>query len=158
MEIAIFFLLLIVGLTLIGYPLLVPRATTIQRAPPRLERRRRLFHEKETVYAAIKDLEFEYETGKFSDEDYANLRNGYRAKAFALLKEITEGEASPVDGPLACAQCRHVNPPTSNFCEACGAAIPECGLCPICEAAVEPGDHFCRSCGQPLPNESETIK
>ncbi|MFQ5703440.1 MAG: zinc ribbon domain-containing protein [Gemmatimonadales bacterium] len=157
MEIAIFFLLLIVGLTLIGYPLLVPRATTIHRAPPRLERRRRLFHEKEAVYTAIKDLEFEYKTGKLSDEDYAELCNGYRAKAFALLKEISEGEPSPGDGPLPCAQCGHVNPPASNFCEACGVAIPECGLCPSCEAAVEPGDRFCRSCGQPLPDERETV-
>lgn len=49
---------------------------------------RRLNSEKESVYSALKEIDFDYSTGKLSKEDYDELENKYKAQAVALLKEI----------------------------------------------------------------------
>src|SRR3990170_3880764 len=51
--------------------------------------------EKEMALAAIRELEFDYATGKISPEDYAVLRARYEAKA---LEAITRTEATPPPG------------------------------------------------------------
>jgi rubrerythrin len=52
------------------------------------EKLRRLNSEKESVYSALKEIDFDYSTGKLSKEDYDELENKYKAQAVALLKEI----------------------------------------------------------------------
>src|SRR3972149_8452216 len=51
--------------------------------------------EKEMALAAIRELEFDYATGKISPEDYAVLRARYEAKALAA---ITPTAAPPAGG------------------------------------------------------------
>ena len=52
------------------------------------EELRRLNSEKESVYSALKEIDFDYSTGKLSKEDYDELENKYKTQAVALLKEI----------------------------------------------------------------------
>ena len=47
-----------------------------------------LLAEKETVYAAIKELEFDHQAGKLSREDYEQARHSYDLRAIAILQEI----------------------------------------------------------------------
>lgn len=42
--------------------------------------------EKEQIYLAIKELEFDYKMGKLSEEDYRNLNEKYMLKAAKILK------------------------------------------------------------------------
>lgn len=42
---------------------------------------------KESVYASLKELEFDYQTGKLSRQDYQELRSGLESMALSLLKE-----------------------------------------------------------------------
>lgn len=49
-----------------------------------------LHSKKESIYANIKDLEFEYQMGKLSEEDFIALREGYMAEAAAVLRSIEE--------------------------------------------------------------------
>src|SRR3972149_7598262 len=51
--------------------------------------------EKEMALAAIRELEFDYATGKISPEDHAVLRARYEAKA---LEAITQTAATPAAG------------------------------------------------------------
>jgi hypothetical protein len=105
--------------------------------------------EKAAVYAALKDLEFEHKTGKLSDEDYSEMREGYRAKALNILKVIDEREAVAELSPPRCDRCGHANPRGSNFCEACGAdGLVAGSACAACGAPGRPGDRYCRTCGQ----------
>lgn len=55
---------------------------------PSEEELTRLNSEKESVYSALKEIDFDYSTGKLSKEDYYELENKYKAQALALLKEI----------------------------------------------------------------------
>ncbi len=47
-----------------------------------------LLSEKESLYSAIKELDFDHEMGKLSDEDYKQLKNEYTEKALAVLKDL----------------------------------------------------------------------
>ncbi|MFQ5834494.1 MAG: c-type cytochrome biogenesis protein CcmI [bacterium] len=50
---------------------------------------------KESVYASLKELEFDYQTGKLSREDYEGLRSQLESIAVSLLKKadrVKEGK------------------------------------------------------------------
>ncbi len=47
-----------------------------------------LLAEKETVYAAIQELDFDLKSGKLSDEDHHGLRQRYEERAASLLQAI----------------------------------------------------------------------
>ena len=110
-----------------------------------------LHREKESVYHAIREMEFDYRTGKVSDEDYGALMARYRAKAIDLIKQIDSLEAeSAATGAEAwhgrveqemraalatdprtaaplpvCAGCGQQNLPIHRFCTRCGFPVPE---------------------------------
>lgn len=87
-------------------------------------------HEREAVYAALRDLEHDHETAKVSDEDYAAMRQDLRARAAALLR--TEGEIARASVPAATPEA------------------PACPACPACGAGARAGDRFCARCGARL--------
>lgn len=47
-----------------------------------------LLAEKQTVYAAIKELDFDRQAGKLSVTDYEQARHSYELRAIAILQEI----------------------------------------------------------------------
>lgn len=57
---------------------------------PAMRRRHELLDEKEGVLRSLKDLEFEREVGKLSDEDFARLEADFRRRAKAILRELDE--------------------------------------------------------------------
>lgn len=93
--------------------------------------------EKELALAAIRELEFDYATGKISPEDYALLRARYEARALQAITraaapaEATGGEPD-VDALLEaeiaarrrgrrCASCGGSLPQEARYCPSCGA-------------------------------------
>ncbi len=70
---------------------------------------------------ALRDLEFEHETGKVEDEDYRQLRARYAAEAIAA---------------------RDAGAGTPGRDEAADRA-----LCSVCEAPLSAGARFCSRCG-----------
>jgi hypothetical protein len=54
-----------------------------------------LLAEKETLYAAIQELDFDFKSGKLSAEDYYGLRQRYEERAAGLLKAIDDSQAVP---------------------------------------------------------------
>jgi hypothetical protein len=101
-------------------------------------KRRRL-----VVYENLKDLEFEFQAGKISREDYQSLRENYLGEAAQLMiasqqeeQMASEGElieravvarrverkrASP--GEYVCPKCGFENPLPVKFCGECGARL-----------------------------------
>ncbi|MFQ6042987.1 MAG: hypothetical protein ACE5PV_19210 [Candidatus Poribacteria bacterium] len=49
-----------------------------------------LIAQKDEVYTAIKDLEFDYMADKLTDEDYHELREKYETEAILILQQIEE--------------------------------------------------------------------
>lgn len=94
-----------------------------------------LIHKKETAYIAIKDLEFDYRTGKLSQADYMELKDRYETEALQTLKEIDEsGKEIPLSPPsgkgdeggfIFCPKCGTRTKAEDNFCFKCGAKLPQ---------------------------------
>jgi hypothetical protein len=71
------------------YPTRVPHAEIKTRLAYLRER-------KDVVYENLRDLNFEYKSGKFSDADYDSLKNNMEEEAAALLAEIARLEHASV--------------------------------------------------------------
>lgn len=54
------------------------------------ERLGELNSRKESLYAAIKEFDFDYSMGKLSKEDYDELKSKYKIQAIGVLKEIDD--------------------------------------------------------------------
>ena len=123
-----------VGLGLIAVlwlsiPLWVAR--DLERPEEELSSARR---EREGVIAAIRDLDHDFETGKISADDHAEMRDALRAQAIDLLRRERAGEAeqsAPID----------VGEPAP--------AAPATTVCVSCDAELEPAHRFCPQCGTP---------
>jgi hypothetical protein len=81
--------------------------------------------ERESIYAAIGDLEHDHETGKISEADYATMRDELRSRAVNLLRRERE---NPVDAEASeavprCTACGGEVKATDRFCSQCGQAI-----------------------------------
>lgn len=52
------------------------------------ERLENLLFERETVLAALRDLQLDYQMQKLSEQDFAELDERYRARAIEILREL----------------------------------------------------------------------
>ena len=91
---------------------------------------------------ALRDVEYDYHTGKLDDQDYQALRGELTLEAVEAL-DGGMSESSAPDAPSAdaaledevrrlreglrsgdgCPRCGHLNPPGSRFCARCGEAL-----------------------------------
>ena len=94
-----------------------------------------LLERKETIYAAIREIEFDYQMGKLSEEDFQQLRQQYKDEAIAVLQRLDKaqgkkakkasGRNSPADQGVAkfCSQCGTAVTKNDKFCSACGSNL-----------------------------------
>ncbi len=69
-----------------------------------------LIRERARLYAELRDLEFDFQAGRFSKSDYQEMRQGYEAQATAILKDLdalppatpppTAARVAPEDGQI----------------------------------------------------------
>lgn len=166
---AIAFAVSVAALAFVVWPLLKPGPAPVLVEDDRLAE---LLGRKDAVLKAIKDLEFDYEVGKLTEEDFRIYDQRLRRQAVALLKQIEE--VAPMSAGLddaleaQIAQRRRVLEPASlpaaKTVIAVAAASPAVAKAPVGIAvAAEPGINgtavgsngakFCTNCGNRLePN------
>jgi hypothetical protein len=54
---------------------------------------------KEVVYENLRDLNFEFKSGKFPDADYQAMKTSLEEEAAAVLAEISHLEQAPLSSP-----------------------------------------------------------
>jgi hypothetical protein len=111
------------------------------------DERARLRAEREAAYAAIGDLEHDFETGKLDAADYATLRESLRARAIELLRAERHGTALEPTVLFPEATATSATVPASSGASTARPA----GYCPSCGAAREVSWRFCAGCGAALP-------
>lgn len=105
---------------------------------------------------ALREIEFDRETGKLSDEDYAALKLTYTPLALQELRERAEPEdpaeafiAHVKSKALACPSCGPRPEADALCCSNCGrflgSSCPNCGAAPESERS-----RFCVECGAAL--------
>jgi hypothetical protein len=129
------------------YPLLTSSGPNVRAAEPPEE------VPGSTAVEALREIEFDRQTGKLSDGDYAALKASYTERALAELR--TEKDApvpSSKDAPAQRVPCPQHGPrPESDaaYCSECGRYLA--GACAACGAAVtEPAARYCTGCGNAL--------
>ena len=115
--------------------------------------------QREVILSALRDLDFDFKTGKISEEDYTPLRIQLVAEAARYI-ETEEKEEQQLEALI---QTRRAAQRTSSACQHCGAPMradqrfcSKCGsaanneFCPSCGKEIHAGDLFCASCGTKL--------
>lgn len=117
------------------HPLVTGRHSSLERSDDEMsdaDSRRRV------KLLALRDVEYDFATGKLDDEDYRSLKRELSAEALEAL-EASEKEAEGVGSDAleaeiatirerlksgtVCPACHHANPADSRFCSSCGSAL-----------------------------------
>jgi Double zinc ribbon len=116
---------------------------------------------------ALKEIEFDRETGKLSDEDYRLLKEKYTAQAIEALRgeegakaaddvealiahrvrALRSAAATAPPGAPACLTCGPRPEADAAFCSTCGVRLPAPTTCAQCGTALSPDSRFCEGCG-----------
>jgi hypothetical protein len=114
-------------------------------APPELagskpvtaSQRQRLERQKLDAYAAIKELEFDYQMHKLSDADFAAIRDKYASQA---LDAIAALDATKTAQPRQAASGHRPEGRRASrvaFCPGCGVSVPaRANFCPACGGSL----------------------
>lgn len=97
--------------------------------------------------AALKEIEFDRETGKLSDADYEFLKTKYTAAALEALR----GEALSEDDVSQ--ENRESHGASGSGASISTAAPAGKAVCGICGPRPEPDAIFCSTCGRPLTRQ-----
>ncbi len=93
---------------------------------------------KNEIYAAIRDIDFDYQMGKLTQEDYETLRQQYKTEAIGMMKQIDQAGS-----PAARSRTAQRDAPSR------GARNAE-RFCHHCGQPVGADDQFCNACGGKL--------
>jgi Double zinc ribbon len=126
---------------------------------------------------ALKEIEFDRETGKLSESDYELLKARYTAAALEAIRfeggtpsELVSDDVesmvaarvrtlrsasatAPSDTPTKtssanCLLCGPRPEPDAVFCSTCGRRLPDRSACGGCGATLLPGSKYCEGCGR----------
>lgn len=121
---------------------------------------------RESVFSALRDLDFDFNTGKVGEEDYTSLR----ARLMAEAAQYIEQEKNDEEKIEVLIQTRRLMHQSAILCEHCGAKMEvgqrfcaKCGtaanqeVCASCGKTNRAGDQFCSSCGSRLVVKLEAV-
>ena len=111
----------------------------IQQVSRREEQRRSLLEDRERVYTAIQELEFDYQMGKVEEADYKETRSRYEHRAITLLKALdkTNGRPEAIEKQIEEEVAALRKKGLDNTCPDCSATLPTDALfCPKCGVSV----------------------
>ena len=150
-------------LVLVLLPILRPRpARAPVYEPPEPEETAR-----GVALSALREIEFDRETGKLSDDDYALLKGRYTVAALEALRAdgaaegAAHGDEAGVEAMIAarvrtlrggaapaCTTCGPRPEPDAAFCSECGRRLTIADSCAGCGAPLRPDGRFCEACGK----------
>jgi hypothetical protein len=135
-----------------------------------------LIARKDATLIAIKDAEFDYRTGKLSEEDYVRMDQRLRRQAIGYMQQIEKlaPESAQMDGrieaeitklrktadytaapvPQPAAVPQPVSVPAAKPPAAADSAPVAVNFCTNCGKPVQPTHKFCANCGMPVSAEA----
>ncbi len=140
MTIFVVVVLTVLAFAFIIYPLFKQRSRSVDLVKE--EKLQELHSKRDTSYSMLKELEFDFQSGILTKEDYRDLEAKYKRKAISILKDIDDSKKdTDVDGGIE-KQVLELRRGKGRFCHQCGAKYQE-------------DDRFCSRCGVSL-NQEET--
>lgn len=130
--------------------------TGVGRQAAALRERADLLAERNRLYAAIRDLDFDYTTNKISDEDYVYQRYTLVAQGVDVLQQLdllpaADGSTDAIEVAVAALGTNGTSQSATQPAQRrVPAGVPAARFCPQCGGAVARSDKFCGSCGERL--------
>lgn len=125
MEIIVILALVVAVILIVGYPLAnAPRVQTAAAWTTTDDND--LLGQREIVFEALRDLQFEYATGKLSSSDYEQLKGRYEVQAAQILREIDAqkiNKSGNNQDTVTCPRCNSLMRARDKFCTKCGAKL-----------------------------------
>ena len=119
----------------VAYPLFKRRSPSMDSVED--EKLQELHSKRDTTYSMLKELEFDFQSGILTEEDYRDLEARYKRKAISILRETDDlGKGTEVEEEIE-KQLLELRRGKGRFCPQCGAKCQE-------------GDRFCSRCGASL--------
>ena len=129
------------GLILVGVVVAFILQPVVQGARASLHREEDELTEAEAArrvaLLALRDVEYDFQTGKLDQDDYRAMKRQLSAEALAAMKALEEeGAQESIEAEIAavrqglraglvCGDCGQWNPQGSRFCGGCGSAMGE---------------------------------
>lgn len=119
------------------------------------EKLEELRSERDTTYSMLKELEFDYQTGILTEEDYKELELRYKRKAISTLRQLDSVGRSDKAGAVADIE-DEIEKQVRKLRQSGGRAEPESQpqtrgkFCSQCGAEIQPEYQFCAACGTNL--------
>ncbi len=135
MTVFVALVLTVLTFAFVTYPLFKPRSRSVNTDEN--ERLRELSSKRDTTYSMLKELEFDFQSGILTEEDYQDLETRYKRKAVSILRNIDDLEkGNQVEEEIE-RQVLELRQGKDRFCPQCGMRRRE-------------GDRFCSDCGASL--------
>jgi rRNA maturation endonuclease Nob1 len=114
--------------------------------------------DRKSLLLAVRDLDFDYKTGKVAEEDYNSLRSQMLARVASLdalsntIDEAIEQEIASrrkcSSNGKGCPNCKTRLKTDDQFCPKCGTGISL--FCSACGGKLASNAKFCSLCGDPV--------
>lgn len=104
-----------------------------------------LLLQKEMLYGAIRDLDFDFQTGKVDQKDYAELRQQLEREAVQILRQLDAADPLVALDHEIEHQVLALRRPVAST--VCGSSQKPCFSC---GTLIENDENFCPCCGQAL--------
>ena len=154
MTIFVVVLLTVLSLIFIAYPLFKQKWSVA--ASNEDEKFRELHSRRDTTYSMLKELEFDFQSGILTEEDYRDLEARYKRKAISILKDAddlekgteTAGDIEEQVQKLRRAKSNNLDKEVEE--EVLKLRRSQGKFCPQCGTKSQDDDRFCASCGAKL--------
>lgn len=127
MDIFAIVALVVAVILIVGYPLVNPAKYqehgAIKNGSPE---HNDLYGAREIAFEALRDLQFEFATGKLSAGDYEQLKGRYELQAAEIMQQIDQlkpRKNKSGESARACPRCHSALSAQDKFCAKCGAKL-----------------------------------
>jgi len=138
MTVFVALILVVLIFAFVVYPLFKRRLPSANSVGD--EKLQELYSERDTTYSMLKELEFDFQSGILTDEDYHDLETRYKRKAISILRGVDDLEKGTKVEEEIEKQVRELRQSKGQLCPQCGARYQE-------------SDRFCSRCGASLSQE-----
>ncbi|MFC1847678.1 zinc ribbon domain-containing protein [Chloroflexota bacterium] len=154
MTVFIATVLTILTFAFITYPLLKRKPLSVDSSED--GEKQELHSKRDTAYSMLKELEFDFQSGILTEEDYRDLEARYKGKAISILKDLDNlGKPSVVEDKMEKQVQKPRRVSSTKVDKELEKEILELRrrkgrFCPQCGEKSQEDDHFCSHCGARL--------
>ena len=151
MNFIIIFALSLVLLAYVIRPLLQKKYKFVYVPFIKINEKENLMEKKDEMLGALKEIEFEYQMGKLSEQDYNELKKDYEINALKILRELDTKNDGNSENDLIEEEIKALRFQKK---KSDNKSKKKFKYCPECGTQVDINYKFCSNCGNSFDKEN----